>query len=156
MDISATNDFAATPEQVFAMLTDPDFLERVCQATDPLEYEVYVEGARAGTRRVMRSPSSVTTFTGPTMTVRDEIVWHPAATGGHRTGAASIKVEGLPVGLHGTVRLAPGGRGTVLGYTGALKVGIPFVGPRLETQAAPALLEALNVQQRVGDDWLAE
>lgn len=154
MDITATNDFAAAPDEVFAMLTDPEFLERVCQATDPIEYEVYVEGARAGTRRVMRSPSSVTTFTGPTLTVRDEIDWQPAS-GGHRTGAATIRVEGLPVALRGTVRLVPGGRGTVLGYTGELKVGIPFVGHRLETQAAPALLEALNVQQRVGDEWLA-
>ncbi len=155
MDIHADNDFAAAPERVFAMLTDPDFLERVCQATEPLEYEVYVEGLKAGTRRVMRSPSAVTTLTGPTLTVRDEIVWHESTSSGDRSGAATIKVEGLPVALHGTVRLTPGGRGTVLGYRGVLKVGIPLVGPRLEAQAAPALLEALNVQQQVGDTWLA-
>lgn len=154
MDIAAVNDFAATPEQVFAMLTDPNFLDQLCRATHPLEYEVFVEGSIAGTRRVMKAPSAVTTFTGPTLTVRDEIDWHAATAGSHRSGTATIAVEGLPVALHGAVRLAPGGRGAVLDYSGELKVNIPFVGSRLEAQAAPALLEALNVQQRVGDDYL--
>ena len=155
MDIAAVNDFAATPERVFDMLTDPDFLDRVCRATSPLEYEVYVEGPTAGTRRVMKAPSSVVTFTGPTITVRDEIAWHAPASGPERSGTATIKVEGVPVALHGRVRLSAGGRGTILDYAGHLKVSIPFVGPKLETQAAPLLLEALKVQQRVGDDYLS-
>jgi hypothetical protein len=66
-----------------------------------------------------------------------------------------VNVEGMPADVVGTVTLAPGGRGSVLSYTGELTVRVPVLGPGLAKQAAPALLEALDVQQRVGDEWLA-
>jgi hypothetical protein len=118
MEIHATNDFAASVPTVFAMLTDRVFLRAVCLATDPLEHEVWVDGLRTATRRVMPTPSVVSR-------------------------------------LAGTVTLLPGGRGSVLTYAGELTVRIPVLGPGLAKQAAPLLLEALEIQQRVGDEFLA-
>ena len=37
----------------------------------------------------------------------------------------------------------------------ASSIKVPFVGGKLEAQAAPALLEGFAVQQKVGDEWLA-
>lgn len=155
MEIHATNDFAAPVPVVFAMLTDRVFLRAVCLATDPLEHDVAVDGLRTATRRVMPTPSVVARLAGPTMAVVDEITWDAAPLDGDRHGTAHISVEGLPAELVGTVTLAPGGRGSVLSYDGELTVKVPVLGPGLAKQAAPLLLEALEIQQRVGDEFLA-
>jgi hypothetical protein len=155
MQIHASNDFAATSDAVFAMLTDRVFLRANALATEPLEHEVSVDGLTTTTRRVMPSPSVVARFTGPTLAVVDEIRWDPP-NGAVRTGVVTITVEGMPAGLVGTVRLSPGGRGTVLDYVGELTVDVPLLGPSLAKQAAPVLLEALEMQQQVGDAFLAK
>lgn len=155
MEIHATNDFAASVETVFAMLTDRVFLRAVCLATDPVTHEVSVEGLHTSTRRTMPTPSVVKRLAGPTMTIIDNITWESAAADGVRSGKTLVSVEGMPAEVVGTVTLAPGGRGAVLRYAGELTVKVPVIGPGLARQAAPALLEALDVQQRVGDEWLA-
>lgn len=154
MDIHARNDFAADPAQVYAMLTDRTFLTAVCLASTPESYQVSGEGSLTRTRRVLRSPSAVAKLTGPTLAIIDQIEW-ATPTGEVYQGAARISVEGLPAGLVGTVTLAPEGRGTVLDYRGDLSVDVPLIGPGLAKQAAPLLLEALELQQRVGDEYLA-
>lgn len=155
MDIHATNDFAAPVARVFAMLTDPVFLRATCLASEPLDHDVVVAGLHTMTRRVLATPSAVRRFAGPTMTVVDEITWQPGPDDQARQGAARITVEGLPAELVGTARLEAGGHGAVLSYDGDLQVAVPILGPGLARQAAPLLLEALAVQQRVGDEFLA-
>ncbi len=155
MQIRATNDFAAPIHEVFAMLTDRAFLRAVCLASDPLDHDVVVDGLRTATRRVVPTPSAVSRFAGPTMAVVEEIVWGIAAADAGRRGTAHITVEGMPAELRGTVILRAGGRGTMLDYTGELTVRVPVLGPGLAKQAAPLLLEALEIQQRVGEEYLA-
>ncbi len=153
MEISATHQFPQQVDAAFAMLTDPEFLDAVCAASDPIEYWVFAEGLHTGARRVMRNHASIEKFTGPTITVTDEIDWDAQPAGDSRTGTARVRVDGMPVALHGRVRLAPSGTGSALTYEGNLKVSIPLVGPSLERQAAPVLLEALEVQARVAQTW---
>lgn len=155
MQIHATNDFAAPVDEVFVMLIDRVFLRAVCLATDPLEHQVEVDGLRTATRRVMPTPSVVARLAGPTMAVVDEITWEPSVVEGGRRGAAHITVEGLPAELVGAVTLLPGGSGSVLTYDGELSVKVPLLGPGLARQAAPLLLEALEIQQRVGAEYLS-
>jgi hypothetical protein len=155
MEIHATNDFAAPVPVVFAMFTDRVFLRAVCLASDPLEHEVSVEGLHTRSRRVLPTPSVVAKLAGPRMGVVDEITWDPDEVDGVRRGAAHITVEGMPAELVGAVSLAPGGRGSLLTYEGDLTVKVPVLGPKLARQAAPLLLGALELQQRVGDEYLA-
>ena len=152
MEISATHQYPQPPRDAFALLTDPAFLEAVCVASDPLDYSVYVDGLRTGARRTMKNHSSIERFTGPTITVTDEVAWDPG-DGDTRTGRTMVTVEGMPVTLAGTVILAPSGTGTSLTYSGELTVAIPLFGAALERQAAPLLLRALELQAEVAQTW---
>jgi hypothetical protein len=154
MQIHARNEFAANTDVVFAMLTDRVFLRANVLATDPLEHEVSVDGLVTVTRRVLASPSAVAAIAGPKLAIIDQVTWE-AGHGPARTGAALIQVEGLPAQLVGTVTLTPGGRGAILEYEGDLSVKVPILGPSLAKQAAPLVLDALEIQQRVGDEFLA-
>jgi hypothetical protein len=153
MQITDTHEFPQSVEAAFAMLTDPEFLDAVCAASDPIEYWVFADGQHTGARRVMRGHASIKKFTGPTITVTDEIDWDAEPAGDTRTGAAKVTVEGMPVALVGRVVLAPHDSGSALTYSGTLKVSIPVVGPSLERQAAPILLNALAIQAQVAQTW---
>ena len=154
MHISATNDFPQAVDEAFRMLTDRSFLDAVCRATGPLEYSAFVDGLLTGSRRVMPNHPSIKRFTGPTVTVSDEIAWEaePTSDGGRR-GATRVTVAGMPVELLGTATLSAHGAGSLLRYEGELTVAIPLFGPGLEKQAAPLLIEALNMQQQVARTW---
>lgn len=155
MDISTGLDFAAAPADVYAMMTNQDYQEEVCVASQSIRYEATVSGTTTHTTRTLPSPSSAARFTGPELNVVEDIVWGDAAADGSRTGALDMTVQGQPVTLKGQMRLAPGGRGSTVLLTGELKVAIPLLGRKLEQSAAPAVLAGFNTQQSVGDRWLA-
>ena len=158
MRIRTGNDFACTPAQAYAMLTDPAFWRAVADASHPLSYDVSVDGRRVRTRRVLPSDPSVAKITGPTITIVDEIFWDDSG-GDERYGLASVEVEGLPASIGaamgGTVWLHAGGRGALLDYEGDLDVAVPLIGPLLERRAAAVLTEAIGLQQQVADAWVA-
>ena len=154
MQLTAQQDFAAQPSQVAAMLTDRAFLEKVCLASEAQEYSVTVDGTHTTVSRTLPAPSSITKFTGSTITIREDLVWSQAGSDGSRTASLTLTVPGLPVEMLGTARLAAGGKGTRVDYSGDLSVNIPFVGKKLEQSAAPAVLDGIALQQRIGDQWL--
>jgi hypothetical protein len=149
MHIVATNDFPQAVEPAFVLLRDPEFLDAVCRATHPLEYSVTVDGLTTGSRRVLENHPSIRRFTGPTITVTDEIEWDADPSDGVRRGRTRVAVEGMPVELLGTVALEGRGTGSRLTYSGELTVAIPLLGPSLERQAKPLLVEALSRQEQV-------
>ena len=155
MDISARNEFAATPDRVAAMLLDPAYLERVCIESGALSHAVAVAGTTTTTTRSFPAPSQVAKFTNGTLTIVETIAWAAPGADGGRTGQLSLTVQGLPVTMNGSVRLAPGGKGSTVAYTGQFTIHIPFVGRKLEDQAAPLVTDQIATEQRVGDAWLA-
>ena len=155
MDISSHLDFAAAPAEVYAMMTDQAYLEEVCVASESLSYHVSVEGSTTRTSRTLPAPDSAAKFTGPQLTVNDEVGWGDPASDGSRSGAVTMTVLGQPVNFRGKVEVSPGGRGGVVDVTGELKVAIPLLGRRLEEAAAPAVMAGYRTQQEVGDRWLA-
>jgi len=155
MEISTGLDFAAAPADVFDMMTNQEYQEQVCVASEAIRYDVSVAGPTTHTSRTLPAPDSASRFTGPELTVVEDNAWNAAEADGARTGSLTMNVEGQPVRLVGQLRLAPGGRGTTVTLTGELKVAIPLLGRKLEHAAAPAVLAGFNTQQRVGDRWLA-
>jgi hypothetical protein len=155
MDISSHMDFAAAPAEVYAMLTDEKFLGEVCVASESLSYHVSADGSTTRTSRTLPAPEAAARFTGPQLTVNDEVVWGEAAADGSRSATVTMTVLGQPVTFKGGMRLSPGGRGSVVDVRGELKVAIPLLGRKLEESAAPAVTASYRSQQEVGDSWLA-
>ena len=108
MDISTGLDFAATPEEVYAMMTDQAYLEEVCVASQSISYDVSVNGSSTRTSRTLPSPESAARFTGPQLTVVEEVQWAEPTGDGSRTGALTMTITGQPVRLNGQLRIAPG------------------------------------------------
>jgi hypothetical protein len=136
------------------MMTDQAYLEAVCVASESLSYDASVTGASTRTSRTLASPESAARFTGPQLTVVEEVVWGEASGDGSRSGTMTMTVLGQPVSLKGALTLRPGGRGTTVDLNGELKVAIPLLGRKLEQSSAPAVLAGFRTQQRVGDRWL--
>jgi hypothetical protein len=155
MDISSHLDFAAPPAEVYAMMTDQRYLEEVCVASDSISYHVSAAGSTTQTSRTLPAPESAARFTGPQLTVNDEIVWGDPSSDGSRSGTVTMTVLGQPVTFKGGIRLSPGGRGSVVDVRGDLKVAIPLLGRKLEEAAAPAVMAGYRTQQEVGDRWLS-
>jgi hypothetical protein len=155
MDLSSHLDFAAEPASVYAMMTDEKYLEEVCVASGSLSYHFSVGGSTTRTSRTLPAPDSAARFTGPQLTVDEEVLWGDPSSDGSRTGTVTMTVLGQPVRFRGKLELSAGGRGSVVDITGELKVAIPLLGRKLEESAAPAVTEGYKTQQEVGDRWLA-
>jgi hypothetical protein len=155
MNISSHLEFAATPTEVYAMLTDKRFLEEVCVASESISFHVSVANSTTTTSRTLHAPESAARFTGPQLTVNEEVVWAQPSPDGSRTGTVTMTVLGQPVTFKGGLRLSSGGRGSVVDVRGEVKVAIPLLGRKLEQAAAPAVTAGYETQQEVGDKWLA-
>jgi hypothetical protein len=155
MNLSNRLDFAAQPTDVYAMMTDQKYLDEICVASGSLSYHASVEGSTTKTSRTLPAPDSAARFTGPELTVNEEIAWGASSSDSSRDAAVTMTVLGQPVTFRGKLRLSPGGRGSVVDITGELKVAIPLLGRKLEESTAPAVIEGYQTQQEVGDRWLA-
>jgi Protein of unknown function (DUF2505) len=156
VDISSTAEFAADPDRVYAMMTDREYLEQVCVASQASAYDVSVTGPTTKTSRTLQAPAAAAKFTGPELTVVEEVVWGPDAGNGERRGTVKLTVTGQPVTMNGTMTIEAGGPGSVVHLTGVLKVAVPLLGRKLEESAAPAVLAGFRTQQKVGNTWLTD
>ena len=163
MQISAIIDYAATPEEVFAMIADEDFQNMKCVATGALRHTVSIRAQGDQTiiasTRAMPSdyfPSFVRSMVGETLSVTETQEWDPSTRDGARHGKLTVHIHGAPITLHATLSLAQGGLGTVENIEGDLKASIPIFGGKVEQAAAPAIQAAFRVEGRTGKIWFAE
>lgn len=157
MEIKHTNEFAASPQAVARMLMDEAFLTRVCEASGATRSHVTVDGLRAHKERDLTAPPQAATFVKGDVTIIEDTTWSEPAADGSRTGtlvASSPTVSFLDMKGHATLR--PGGKGTLVEYVGEFTINIPFMGRKLEAKAAPFLIEAMAIEQTIGEQWLAE
>ena len=162
MKIAKTVEYTATPQEVFAVLADPAFQEAKCAATAAVRYTASVtsEGAHTviTTERTLPTdgmPEFAKGMVGEHLRVTERQDWGPAAADGGRQGTVSMTVAGIPVALRGTLALAAGGPGTVETIDADLKASVPLIGGKIEKTAAPPVEEAIVIEQRVAQEWLA-
>lgn len=162
MKITETWTYAATPDRVWAMITDPAFQERKCAASGALSFDVSVEqaagdGATVVTSRRMPTdglPSQFQKFVKDGLEVVETQTWEPAAGDGSRSGRADVQIKGTPVTMKGTLTMAPAGEGTTLRLDADVKAGIPLVGGQIEKAVAPAVVHGIKVEEREGAAYL--
>ena len=161
MQFSERLDYLAAPHAVWAMYCDPAFREQVCTATGASSHHVDVTADEAGgtitVTRVLpaRMSESIRKLVGDTVTVTQTESWGTADSSGARRADVTLRVEGKPASMTGTHTLVPAGTGCELQVVGDLKVAIPFLGGRLESELAKVIGGALRREQQVGQRYLA-
>jgi Protein of unknown function (DUF2505) len=162
MRIAKSIEYAATPEAVFAVLSDAKFQEAKCAATAAVRHSATVNtvGDRTviTTERILPSdglPDFAKSMVGDTLKVTETQEWGPASDDGSRQGTVEMGVAGAPISLTGTLSLAPGGAGTVEQLDAELKARVPLVGGKIEKAAAPPIQEAIDIEARTAQEWLA-
>lgn len=163
MKISETVDYPATPDAVFAMLTDEQFQARKCEAAGALRHDSAVEPVGEGVRIVTKRdlpteglPDFAKSLIGRKLAITETYDWGPARTDGSRFGELDVEVAGAPVSLKARVALVPNGAGTQMRIDGDLKASIPLLGGKVERSAAPAVIDGIHQEGRTGRAWLAE
>ena len=162
MKIAKTIEYAATPEEVFAVLSDVKFQEAKCAATAAIKYSADVKTVGdhtvIATDRILRSdglPDFARSMVGETLKVTETQDWGPPAADGSRRGTVEMAVAGAPIALKGTLAIAPGGPGTVERVDAELKAKVPLIGGKIEKAASPPIEEALDIEAQTAQEWLA-
>lgn len=150
MDITTNLVFPADPATVFAMITDPGFLEDVAAEAGATNCTVTVNGLVTTSARSLRAPAEAEKITGPTINLVETRTWSEPGPDGSRTGTLDLKVPGQPITMDGRITLQPAGDHTRVDITGELKVKIPLIGKKLEKMAAPAVKDGIRAEERVG------
>lgn len=166
MRITAQIDYPGSPQQVSAMLADPEYLRsRVTLGGATLEQADVVGEAigefTATTRGRIPSdmiPQQVRGFVGNSLEIRQVEAWQAPEPDGRRIGTIVIEISGAPVRLTGTRRITPSedGKTCTDHVEGELKASIPLLGPSIEQAAAPAVYAAIEAERKAAATWLAE
>ena len=147
----------ATPEQVHAMLADPEFREEVCAYQGYPEREVSIEPKGDGMTVVVDQhrpadevPSFAQKFVGDQINILQEEDWSDPTH-----ADLTVTIPGKPGHMSGTIVLKGDDAGTTETVNVEVKVKIPLVGGKIESFIADLLLHALKAENKVGRDWLA-
>lgn len=156
MEITSTQRYQATPDQVYAMLTDPEYLESCTAAFGARNPQVSVNGTTVEVSAEAPAPSQARTFVGDTLNVRQVFTWGTTGSDGVRRGDLTMAIQKAPAKIGGKASIVPDGTTTSVNYTIDLKVTVPLLGKKLEQQAAPVVQRLLDAQQQVGEGYLAK
>ena len=152
--------YSATPEQVMAMLQDPDYINERATSTGSLTVShTRGDGPEGGIDLVIvrtlpaDMPSYARSIVGDTLTVTEHQAWNrPTATGCH--GDFEVKFS-APLTFNGTVVMSFDGASTTVVTSGEFKAAVPFVGGKVERLALEQTERYLGKEQQIASDWLS-
>ena len=149
--------YDAPPEEVFAMLADPAFRQRSCDAMGVLSADITVEPAGDGMHVRIEQvqpteglPSFATKFAGATTRAVQVEEWADAGS-----ATLTVTTPGKPAEIKGTLTLSPAGDGTVETFEGEVKVKVPLVGGKLEGLFGGLFTKSMDREHTAGVAWLA-
>lgn len=160
MELKQSASYDATPEEIFAIVSDRTFREQACEKTKALSYEVTVTESGGDTvvrvKREMPSddvPDIARKFVGSTLTVVQTETWHPAGPDGSREADVRGEIPGTPVSLKGTSRIAAAGGETVQSIDLDVKVAVPLIGKKIEPFVVNAIRSGLVKEHELAHAW---
>lgn len=150
--------YAASPEQVFAMLFDPAYREQVCEDQRVLSYSVAVDGEAPDVSvRIEQThstageiPAVAQKVVGDKAEVHQEEQWNADGECEFR-----LTMPGKPGEVVGTSWLEERDGGTARIVDLQAKVSIPVVGGKLEGVLVSMIEKSLAKEQQTGNAWLA-
>ena len=160
MELKLSASYDATPEEVFAIVTDTTFREQACQKTKALSYDVQVSESGGDTvvrvRREMPAnniPDMARKFVGPTLTIVQTETWHAAAADGSRRADVVGEIANTPVSLKGTASITADGAKAVQAIDLDVKVAVPFIGKKMEPVVVDAIRSGLQKEHDLAREW---
>ena len=161
MHIVDVFEYPASPDEVFVMMADEEFIQRKCAAQHATSYSASVQfdgdQATAVAKRELPTrgfPDFVRSLVGNSILVVETVQWAGARRDGGRTARLTVTMGNAPIGVTGTITLEPGGMGTIVTYDANLKARVPFVGGKVEQAAKPTLLTGMRKELETGQAWL--
>jgi len=145
--------YDATTEQVAAMLDDPGFREEVLERQKVLRGSVSIDGDHVTVEQVRSAddiPSFAQKFVGDEILIVQTEDWTSPTAADVR-----LTIPGKPGEAVGTLGLVESGGTTTESVDLDLTVKIPLVGGKIEQLIAGIFSAALDVEQKVGREWLA-
>ena len=149
--------YDASPDEVYAMITDQAFREKVCTFIKAPTHKVTVTTSGDAvsvtvdqTQRVRKIPAFAAKLVGETVQIVQVERWLSPTS-----ADLDLTIPGKPGHLTGKIALRPAGSGTLQTISGELKVGIPLVGGKIEGVLDGVLRLAMRAEERVGQAWLA-
>lgn len=138
-DLTVTEEFAAAPSAVYALITDAAFLQDRMVAGGGLEAKVIsVETADGVTTVVTQQsipadalPSMVASMLGGDPVTERTEAWRTDGDG--YAADFTLTVKGAPASVAGTMSLAPAGGGAAFAVHATATVPIPMFGAKLES-----------------------
>jgi hypothetical protein len=156
MKFQYTSSYDAPAEDVFAMLTDPAWREKVGKAQGVVSSDVTVtpegDGCRVVIDQVQNTaglPAIAKKIAGETTRALVTEVWASPAG-----GTIEILAPGKPTRAVGTVRLESDGSTTRHVTDLEVTVKVPLLGGKLEQVMADNIGRGLDVERAVGVAWL--
>jgi hypothetical protein len=148
--------YDASPAEVFEMLADPAFREKVSAALDVVSADIALERTGDGftltndqVQRTTGLPSFARKFAGETTRAIQVEQW-PDPSG----GSLRIEAPGKPSNVEGMISLEAAGSGTAEVVELEIKVKVPLVGGKLEGLVAEQVRTGMDVEHEVGKSWL--
>ena len=162
MRVEERHEYADSSKAVFALFTDRDEIEAKHRAIGARDI-VITECTRSMTqahvefRRQMpvSVPAFLKTFLQPWNTVNQVESWS-RESGGVFTACVAVDIEGVPVSIHGTLRLQPTDSGCVNEIDFDFGCSVPLVGRKLTKFVADESRRIMQAEYRYLSDRLAE
>lgn len=158
MDFRTELAYDASPDAVYAMLSDPAFREQVAQAQEVVSVDVRLtpegDGFTLVNDQVQNTkdlPSIAKKIAGDTTQAVITERWTSRSA-----GTIEITAPGKPTSATGTIRLAPDGDGTVEVVELDIRVKVPLVGGKLEKLMADNIEAGYRAEHTVGRAWLKD
>lgn len=150
-------EFPADAATVFAMFSNPTYLELKCAQSENGSFEVS-ETDTSRTIRIERSldgiPDSYSKFLGPDLILKEEQDWNLGS--GPEFGAHwQITVEGKPVLLSGKLNLSDTSNGSMLELDAEVVVSIPLFGAMAENFIREHFSKVISDERAIGLNWLS-
>lgn len=155
MHLSYQHNYPASPDDVVALMANPDFIADVAEHAGSTSHSVRIEGRSTHMEMTLPAPSDVRKLLGSTISVTERLTWGDPDADGVRRGTIEFIVSGLPVNVTADAVLkSTGPSSSAATYEGELNVMIPFVGKKVEAQVAPSINDAFAGLERRAAVWL--
>jgi hypothetical protein len=153
MKFRHVNAYSASPAEVRAMLTTPQFRDEVCTRQHAISHSVEISGDKVVITQAQAmdgAPAAARKLVGSSVQIVQRETWTDAE---HADFA--MEIPGKPGHLRGAISLVDkGADGCDEVFAGEVKVNVPLLGGKLEGFISDILTRALRREGEVGVTWL--